>query len=109
MTIINEAPPAWLWEGWVLGDLPGLLREASDVIGVGTEVDKVEIVPPTGSFDRPEIRLSLSARGDALRPLLERLVDDCYLPGTPDEQARRWEAELPGLRVVLLANAREIQ
>ena len=92
-----------MWEGWVLGDLPGLLREACDAIGVGTEVDKVEIVPPTDRFDMPEIRLSLSARGDALRPLLELLVDDCYLSGTPDEQARRWEAHLPGLRVVLLA------
>lgn len=109
MTIINEAPPAWMWEGWVLGDLPGLLREASDAIGVGTEVDKVEIVPPTDRFDRPEIRLILSARGDALRPLLEQLVDECYLPGTPDEQAPLWEVELPGLRVVLLAKAGEIR
>ena len=95
--------PGWMWQDWVLGDLIGLLREASTVIGFGTEIERVEVVPPATAFELPEVRLSLSARGDEVRPLLERLVDDCYLPGFPDEHAPRWDAELPGLRVVLLA------
>ena len=91
----------WQWGTWVLGDLPTVLRRASDVLGHSSDVVCVVVEPPGASDDFPTITVVVPSER-TVRRLRAAVADGGWLVWFGDDSTRgRWTADVVGLHLVV--------
>ena len=91
----------WQWGTWVLGDLPTVLRRASDVLGHSSDVVRVVVEPPGASDDFPTITVVVPSER-TVRRLRAAVADGGWLVWFGDDSTRgRWTADVVGLHLVV--------
>ena len=91
----------WQWGAWVLGDLPDVLRRASDVLGHSSDVVRVVVEPPGTSDDFPTVTVLVPSER-TVRRLRAEVADGGWLVWFSDANTDgRWTADVVGLHLVV--------
>lgn len=102
-----DTAPDWAWGNWMLGDLADALRRACEVVGHGSEVIGVQVVPPATSEDFPAVTIVVAGES-ALAQIRSEVGDGAYAVRWIDHHARNgWAADVAGVRLVVETEAGE--
>jgi hypothetical protein len=92
---------SWGWGAWVLGDMAGVLRRASDVLGHSSDVVRVVVEPPSTSEDVPKVTVVVPNER-SVRQLRDDVAEgQCPAWFSDASTDGRWIADLLDLQIVV--------